>query len=99
MTERLTAEKFLRNLNSRYVYVYLLSGIKLQGHLIDHHSDQIFLRPRGSRDAEIQMIARHAISTIVLAPPGDLRNLSLEEVRGVLRRPRRAERDSTSTSQ
>ncbi len=45
------------------ITVFLLNGIKLQGHLVSFEDDTILLK----RDGHIQLIYKHSISTIMPA--------------------------------
>ncbi len=45
------------------ITVFLLNGIKLQGHLVSFEDDAILLK----RDGHIQLIYKHSISTIMPA--------------------------------
>jgi len=98
MTRKLTEPAFLGHRVTRPIYVYLMSGIKLQGKLESEDADAIFLRPHGGREVDVQMIYKWAISTIMLAPTGDRLDSSDEEMKSVLRRARHARRAIQPTS-
>ncbi len=64
MTARTTEEKFLNARIGHPVAVFLISGLRLTGTLIDADDHAIFLRAHGSRLSVDQMIYKLAISTI-----------------------------------
>ncbi|MFI3241940.1 MAG: RNA chaperone Hfq [Alphaproteobacteria bacterium] len=59
------SKKFLDKIKEDKISVtlFLMTGIKLQGHLIDYTDDTILLK----RDGHIQLIYTHSISTIMPA--------------------------------
>ena len=51
------------------VGIYLKNGIKLEGQLVGFNNHALFLTPNFTPDI-LQMIYKHAISTIMFAPTG-----------------------------
>lgn len=65
MKTKLTESAFLAEHVGVKVDVYLINGIRLSGTLLGAHQDLVFLEPLEKHDGTMQMVLKHAISSIV----------------------------------
>jgi sRNA-binding regulator protein Hfq len=86
MTIQTTEDEFLDETVGQLVAVYILTGVKLTGHLIAHGPEVLVLGSGDGREGDLQMIFKSAVSTVVPQPAN--RMAAADAAKALLRRER-----------